>query len=63
VLKRFSPADASGFYELNQDPEVIRHTGDVPFASVAEAESFIRSYDHLKRKELFGINMPARQPT
>ena len=49
VLKKFNLTDAQGFYELNLDPEVIRHTGDVPFASVAEAESFIRSYDHYIR--------------
>jgi len=49
VLKEFSPADAQGFYELNLDPEVIRYTGDVPFASVLETESFIRSYDHYER--------------
>lgn len=49
ILKRFSPKDAQGFYELNLDPEVLRYTGDVPFSSVAEAEAFIRSYDHYER--------------
>ena len=49
VLKKFDIADAQGFYELNLDPEVIRYTGDAPFASVAEAESFIRSYNHYDR--------------
>jgi len=28
---------------------VIRYTGDVPFATVSEAKSFIRSYDHYER--------------
>jgi RimJ/RimL family protein N-acetyltransferase len=46
VLKRFSTADAQGFYELNADPEVIRYSGDVPFRSVFEAGEFIRQYDH-----------------
>lgn len=46
ILKRFSLVDAQGFYELNLDPEVLRYTGDVPFASVAEAEAFIHNYDH-----------------
>lgn len=49
ILKRFSIADAQGFFELNLDPEVTRYTGDVPFGSVAEAESFIRNYDHYDR--------------
>jgi RimJ/RimL family protein N-acetyltransferase len=46
ALARFSPADAPGFYELNGDPAVVRYTGDKAFASVAEAEAFIRGYDH-----------------
>ena len=49
VLKEFSIADAQGFYELNLDPEVLRYTGDVPFNSVAEAETFIRNYTHYDR--------------
>jgi RimJ/RimL family protein N-acetyltransferase len=49
VLKKFNVADAQGFYELNLDPEVIRYTGDMSFASVAEAETFIRNYDHYDR--------------
>ena len=49
LLKKFNRADAKGFYELNLDPEVVRYTGDVPFASMAEAEAFIRDYDHYER--------------
>lgn len=49
VLKKFSLADAQGFYELNLDPDVIRYTGDVPFRSVADAEAFIIGYDHYER--------------
>ena len=49
TLQQFSPADASGFYALNADPEVIRYTGDEPFASVADAEAFLRAYDHYDR--------------
>ena len=49
ALARFSHADAPGFYELNADPEVLRHTGDEPFTSAAEAEAFIRAYAHYDR--------------
>jgi RimJ/RimL family protein N-acetyltransferase len=49
MFKKFSAADAQGFYELNLDPEVIRYTGDMPFLSIAEAEAFILSYDHYDR--------------
>lgn len=48
-LRQFSVADAAGFYALNADPEVLRYTGDVPFATVAEAEAFIRDYRHYDR--------------
>lgn len=46
ILKRFSIRDAADFFELNSDPEVIRFTGDAPFASVAEARKFLRGYSH-----------------
>jgi ribosomal-protein-alanine N-acetyltransferase len=50
ALTRFAPQDAPGFCELNADPEVLRYAGgDEPFASVAEAEAFIRAYSHYKR--------------
>ena len=48
-LRRFTVSDATGFYALNLDPEVIRFTGDPPFGSIAEAEEFIRQYDHYKK--------------
>jgi RimJ/RimL family protein N-acetyltransferase len=45
-LRQFEQRDATGFYEMNADPEVIRYTGDPPFASVQAAADFIQSYDH-----------------
>lgn len=33
---------------MNNDPEVLQFTGDNPFASVREAESFILNYSHYK---------------
>ncbi len=43
-LRPFSVQDASGFYNLNSDPEVIQYTGDKAFASVQEAKEFIKNY-------------------
>jgi len=37
VLREFVPDDADAMVRLNADPEVIRYTGDPPFASVDEA--------------------------
>ncbi|MEM9921622.1 MAG: GNAT family N-acetyltransferase [Bacteroidota bacterium] len=49
VLRQFEAKDANGFYEMNADPEVIRHTGDLPFTSVEAAQLFIESYDHYQQ--------------
>ncbi|MBR9860151.1 GNAT family N-acetyltransferase [bacterium] len=46
--------DAEGFYMLNQDPEVLRYTGDFPFSSQEEAREFIRSYVKLYRNKGLG---------
>ncbi|MEY3399235.1 MAG: hypothetical protein RL220_1829 [Bacteroidota bacterium] len=48
-LRELSPDDAQFAYELNQDPEVIRYTGDGPFGSIEEAGDFLRAYDHYAR--------------
>ncbi|KAA9345915.1 GNAT family N-acetyltransferase [Adhaeribacter soli] len=44
VLREIEPTDAEVLYNLNLDPEVIRYTGDSPFASVAETETFLTNY-------------------
>lgn len=49
LLRSFCQSDAAAFYQLNADPEVLRYTGDRPFASVAAAAQFIARYDHYQR--------------
>ncbi|MEM6265353.1 MAG: GNAT family N-acetyltransferase [Bacteroidota bacterium] len=44
LLRKFSLADASLFFELNNDPEVMQYTGDVAFESIASTEEFIEAY-------------------
>jgi RimJ/RimL family protein N-acetyltransferase len=44
ILRELIPSDAINFYKLNADPEVIRYTGDLPFSSATEAESFLLNY-------------------
>jgi [ribosomal protein S5]-alanine N-acetyltransferase len=39
------PGDAEDAFALNSDPDVLRYTGDVPFASVEEARQFLANYD------------------
>ncbi|MEL7065484.1 MAG: GNAT family N-acetyltransferase, partial [Bacteroidota bacterium] len=43
-FRKFVPEDATAFFQLNLDPEVIRHTGDPPFESVESARTFIEQY-------------------
>ncbi len=54
-LREFKPKDASTFFELNSDPEVMKHTGDVPFKNVEEALSLIENYNDYQ-KNGFGRN-------
>ncbi len=49
MLARFAPADAEELYRLNADPEVVRHTGDEPFATVTAARDFLAGYTHYDR--------------
>ena len=49
LLREFREADALHFFELNEDPEVIRYTGDLPFASAEEARRFLLDYDRYKK--------------
>lgn len=48
-LREMSHNDARHLYELNLDPDVLRFTGDIPFANVQEAETFIGDYDQYKK--------------
>ena len=49
VLRQFEAKDANGFYEMNADPEVIRHTGDLPLNNTLEsaAQFLLAQTDHL----------------
>lgn len=51
-MRQFLEEDAKGMYELNNDPDVIRYTGDGPFASEDAARDFILQYDSYNK---FGI--------
>ena len=44
ILREFEKSDGIHFYSLNNDPEVIKYTGDPTFTSVSEAEEFIENY-------------------
>ena len=49
ILREFVPGDASSVFQLNNDPEVMKYTGDKPFESVESARAFLINYDHYKK--------------
>lgn len=44
ILREMRPDDAPALFLLNEDPEVLRYTGDVPFASERHAREFLADY-------------------
>ncbi|MCW5900271.1 MAG: GNAT family N-acetyltransferase [Flavobacteriales bacterium] len=48
-LREMTPDDADHAFLLNSDPEVVRYTGDGPFASVEEARAFLAAYPDYRR--------------
>lgn len=46
ILRELTIEDALHFFELNNDPEVLKFTGDEPFKSLIAAENFLRKYSH-----------------
>jgi [ribosomal protein S5]-alanine N-acetyltransferase len=49
ILRPLNIDDAIYFYELNNDPDVIQYTGDIPFESKKEAYDFLQNYDQFKK--------------
>lgn len=43
-LREFIPEDSIHFFHMNNDPEVIKYTGDPPFSSQDAAAKFITTY-------------------
>lgn len=48
ILREFIPEDAPRLFEINNDPEVLKYTGDPPFKTVTEAQEFIKQYTPYK---------------
>lgn len=44
ILREFDIKDASNFYKLNLNPNVIRYPGEEAFSSVENAERFLANY-------------------
>lgn len=48
-LRKLSVKDASDFYTLNLDSEVLKYTGDVPFENENSAKKFLNEYDQYSK--------------
>lgn len=49
LLRPFRKEDGAAMYALNDDPEVLRYTGDVQFADVSAVEDFLANYDQYEK--------------
>lgn len=49
LLREFQGEDALGLFQLNENPNVLKFTGDLPFTSINSAKEFILNYDHYKK--------------
>lgn len=47
-LRKFNLKDASALFKMNNNPNVLQYTGDVPFKNINDAEEFIKNYSHYK---------------
>jgi len=50
ILREWVIEDAKNFFELNNDSEVIRYTGDPPFESIEATRAFVRNYDAFEKE-------------
>jgi RimJ/RimL family protein N-acetyltransferase len=53
-LRPHQPGDEPFMLQLNSDPEVVRYTGDGPFAELSEAEAVVASLARQYREERMG---------
>jgi ribosomal-protein-alanine N-acetyltransferase len=54
LLKEMSKDDAPNLFDLNNDLEVMRYTGDKPFETIAETLIYIENYQHIYQKHGYG---------
>lgn len=44
IIREMTESDAQAMFDMNNDPEVIRYTGDPPFESLEATSAFLASY-------------------
>lgn len=48
--RNLTSADAQAFFDLNEDPEVLKYTGDTPFSQVTDAKDFLNNYTEYQKQ-------------
>ncbi|WP_317192844.1 GNAT family N-acetyltransferase [Aureivirga marina] len=48
-LREFAISDAEKMFHLNEDLEVLKYTGDIPFKDLEEAENYLKNYKIFKK--------------
>ncbi|MFK7749933.1 MAG: GNAT family N-acetyltransferase [Kordia sp.] len=48
-LRELTIDDATSFYRLNLDEEVLQYTGDIAFESINHAKTFLENYDQYEK--------------
>ncbi len=51
-LREFIEMDAYHFFQMNNDPEVVIHTGDKPFKTLEEASNFLLNYKEYETNKM-----------
>ena len=49
LLRPFEPDDAEHLFQLNEDWDCIKYTGDKAFKNLEEAENLVKNYDHYEK--------------
>ncbi|WJK00295.1 GNAT family N-acetyltransferase [Elizabethkingia anophelis] len=48
LLRELNPDDAGDFFNLNENPNVIKYTGDKAFQNIDEAREFLENYQNYR---------------
>lgn len=49
LLREFEMEDAKHLFQMNEDWDCIKNTGDVAFKNMEEAECLVKNYDHYQK--------------
>jgi RimJ/RimL family protein N-acetyltransferase len=49
IMRKLTTEDASDFYNLNLDEEVLKYTGDKPFVNLQASIDFLTNYDQYEK--------------